>query len=124
MRRPCSSSVPPEGPDPAAYAANLAALVDQLGLGEVRLVCQSMGGWTGVEYALLRPDRVKALVLAATTGSLDPRQMRQPERERLAAWTEASAAARADLVRCRILPATGAALAEQQPALNAYSGVF
>jgi 3-oxoadipate enol-lactonase len=43
------SSAPPGGPDPAAYAADLAALVDQLNLGEIRLVCQSMGGWTGVE---------------------------------------------------------------------------
>lgn len=110
------SSAPPEGPDPAAYAGDLAALVDQLGLGEIRLVCQSMGGWTGVEYALLRPGRVKALVLAATTGSLDPAKMRRPERDLLPGWTAESAAARADLLRRNILPATGAALAEADPA--------
>lgn len=112
------SSAPPEGPDPAAYAADLAALVDQLDLGDIRLVCQSMGGWTGVEYALLRPGRVKALVLASTTGTLDPRQMRQPERDQMAEWTAASAAARADLARRHILPATGDAMAEAQPALH------
>ena len=59
------STAPAEGPDPAAYAADLAALVDELGLGDIRIICQSMGGWTGVEYALLRPGRVKALVLGA-----------------------------------------------------------
>jgi len=59
------STAPAEGPDPAAYPADLAALVDELGLGDIRIICQSMGGWTGVEYALLRPGRVKALVLGA-----------------------------------------------------------
>ena len=68
------STAPEGGPDPREYANDLAALVDELGLGDVRIVCQSMGGWTGVEYALLRPGKVKALVLASTAGTLDPRQ--------------------------------------------------
>lgn len=112
------STAPAEGPDPAAYAADLAALVDELGLGDIRIVCQSMGGWTGVEYALSRPGRVKALVLGATTGSLDPRQMREPERSRLDPWKQASAAARADLLARNINPAAGARMAEEQPALH------
>ena len=112
------SSAPAGGPDPADYAGDLAALVDHLGLGDIRLVGQSMGGWTGVEYALLRPGRVKALVLAATTGSIDPGKMREPERGRLAAWTAESAAARADLARRHILPAGGAAMAAAQPAMH------
>jgi pimeloyl-ACP methyl ester carboxylesterase len=116
------SSAPPEGPDPAAYAADLAALVDQLDLGDIRLVCQSMGGWTGVEYALLRPNRVKGLVLAATTGTLDPNQMRQPERDRLADWAGQSASARAELVQHHIHPAAGAIMAEAQPALHLLYG--
>ncbi len=112
------SSAPPEGPDPAAYAGDLAALVDELGLGDIRMVCQSMGGWTGVEYALLRPGRVKALVLGATTGSLDPRQMREPERARLDSWKRESAAARAALHARNINPAAGGRMAEEQPALH------
>lgn len=112
------STAPSGGPDPAEYAGDVAALVDHLGLGDVRIVCQSMGGWSGVEYALLRPGRVKALVLGATTGSLDPRQMREPERGRLAAWGEESEAARAALVARNILPACGARMAEEQPALH------
>ncbi len=112
------STAPAEGPDPAQYAGDVAALVDQLGLGDIRMVCQSMGGWSGVEYALLRPGRVKALVLAATTGSLDPRQMREPERSRLADWSRESAAAREDLLARNMLPAAGARMAEEQPALH------
>ncbi|NMJ43806.1 alpha/beta hydrolase [Roseomonas sp. JC162] len=112
------STAPEAGPDPAAYAADLAALVDELGLGDIRIVCQSMGGWTGVEYALLRPGRVKALVLGATTGSLDPRQMREPERSRLEPWKQESAAARAGLLARNINPAAGARMAEEQPALH------
>ncbi len=111
------STSPADGPDPALYAGDVAALVDELGLGDIRMVCQSMGGWSGVEYALLRPGRVKALVLAATTGSLDPRQMREPERSHLATWSKESAEARAALLARNILPATGARMAEEQPAL-------
>ena len=67
------STESPEKPGPDAYVDDLAALVDHLGLPDVRLVAQSMGGWTCLGYALRHPERVKALVMAATTGTLgDP----------------------------------------------------
>jgi pimeloyl-ACP methyl ester carboxylesterase len=110
------STAPAGGPDPRDYASDLAALVDELGLGDIRIVCQSMGGWTGVEYALARPGRVKALVLAATTGSLDPRQA--VDAARLEAWEQESRAARAALLAASIVPAAGAAMAAAQPALH------
>ncbi|WP_439598133.1 alpha/beta fold hydrolase [Falsiroseomonas sp.] len=112
------STAPAGGPDPRDYAGDLAALVDHLGLGDIALVCQSMGGWTGVEYALARPGRVKALVLAATTGSLDPRQMREPARGRLEGWNAESARARAAMVSQNIHPAAGPAMAARQPAMH------
>ena len=56
---------------------------------------------------------VKALVLAATTGSLDPRQMAEPQRSKLEAWSKASAEARSDLLTRNILPATGARTASR-----------
>jgi pimeloyl-ACP methyl ester carboxylesterase len=119
------STAPAEGPDPTAYAGDLAALVDELGLGDVRIICQSMGGWSGVEYALMRPGRVKALVLGATTGSLDARQMREPERGRLDAWKRDAAATRAALAARHINPAAGARMAEEQPALyQLYQHIF
>jgi pimeloyl-ACP methyl ester carboxylesterase len=62
------SSAPPDGPDPADYAGDLAALVDHLGAQDVRIVAQSMGGWSALEYTLAHPARVRALVLASTAG--------------------------------------------------------
>jgi pimeloyl-ACP methyl ester carboxylesterase len=111
------STAPAGGPDPRAYAGDLAALVDHLGLGAIRIVGQSMGGWTGVEYAIANPGRVTALVLAATTGSLDPSKV-PGAGPRLAAWQEQANAAKADLAARNILPACGAAMAEAQPAMH------
>jgi pimeloyl-ACP methyl ester carboxylesterase len=107
------STAPEGGPDPKEYAHDLAALVDGLGLDAVRIVCQSMGGNTGMEYALLRPGQVKALVLGGTTGTLDMRQVPGG----LPA-TDTTAAARADLLARHINPAAGARMAEEQPALH------
>src|SRR5215510_6562411 len=84
------SSALPGGPDPADYADDLAALIDHLGLADVRVVAQSMGGWTAVEYALRRTGKLRALVLASTTGTIDPARMREPERLRLQQWTTAN----------------------------------
>jgi 3-oxoadipate enol-lactonase len=52
------------------YDEDLAALIDHLGLAEVRLVAQSMGGWTCLGYAVTHPERVRALVMADTAGGL------------------------------------------------------
>ena len=68
------------GPNPADYAGDLAALIDHLGLAEVSIVAQSMGGWTAVEYALGCTGKLTALVLASTAGTIDPARMREPER--------------------------------------------
>ena len=106
------STAPASGPDPTLYADDVAALVDQLHLGDIRFVCQSMGGWSGVEYALMRPGRVKALVLAATTGSLDPRKL---PGARTATNHETQ---RAALLARGINPAGGERMAQEQPALH------
>jgi 3-oxoadipate enol-lactonase len=112
------STAPAEGPDPQAYADDLASLVDELGLGSINLVCQSMGGWTGVEYALMRPGSVRTLVLAATTGSIDPRLMREPERGRCESWSVEAAASRDALQARHIHPAAGERMAREQPAMH------
>jgi 3-oxoadipate enol-lactonase len=106
------------GPNPADYADDLAALIEHLELPDIRIVAQSMGGWSAVEYALRRTGKLRALVLAATTGTIDPRRMREPERARLAGWTRDSAQARADLVKRGIHVAAGARMAAEQPALH------
>lgn len=52
------------------FDEDLAALIDHLGLGDVRLVAQSMGGWTALGYTVTHPQRVRALVMADTAGGL------------------------------------------------------
>ncbi len=52
------------------FDEDLAALIDHLGLADVRLVAQSMGGWTCLGYAVTHPERVRALVMADTAGGL------------------------------------------------------
>jgi pimeloyl-ACP methyl ester carboxylesterase len=98
------------GPD--AFADDLAALLDHLKLPDVRLVAQSMGGWTCLGYALRHPERVKALVMAATTGLLgDP--------ETLAIFRAHGAAQPEKALFDRgIHPAAGERMAREQPALH------
>ena len=74
----CNSPLPEEGPYAEAFADDLAALLDHLGVGEVFLVGQSMGGRTVLNFAKRQPERVKALVMAATLSNI-----RTPELDRL-----------------------------------------
>lgn len=52
------------------FDEDLAALIDHLELDSVRLVAQSMGGWTCLGYTVTHPERVRALVMADTAGGL------------------------------------------------------
>ena len=48
-------------------------MLDDAGIARCALVCQSMGGWTGLQFALAQPQRVAALVLSGTpAGILTP----------------------------------------------------
>jgi len=55
---------------PHSFAEDLIALLDHLGLERVSVVAQSMGGWTALAFALRQPERLDALVMASTAGSL------------------------------------------------------
>jgi 3-oxoadipate enol-lactonase len=100
----------PDGPGPRAFADDLTALIAHLGLSDVRLVAQSMGGWTCLEYTLRHPERVRALVMACTTGTLD-----SPELRRIFA---AHRGGEAELFARGIHPAAGERMAREQPALH------
>jgi len=102
----------PGGPGPAAFVDDLAGLLDHLGVGDVRLVAQSMGGWTCLGYALRQPGRVRALVLASTTGTLGDPETDRLFRAHAAGRPEAALAARG------IHPACGERMAREQPALH------
>jgi 3-oxoadipate enol-lactonase len=106
------------GPDPRDYADDLAALIDHLELTDVCVVAQSMGGWTAIEYALRPSAKLSALVLAATTGSIDPARLGEAERARLRQWQALSERARQDQERRGIHVACGERMAMEQPALH------
>jgi 3-oxoadipate enol-lactonase len=53
---------------PRHFAADLEAVLAAEQIERCALVCQSMGGWTGLPFALRHPERVSALVLACTPG--------------------------------------------------------
>lgn len=100
------SECAPGGFEPKYFADDLAAVLDNAGVGSASLVCQSMGGVTGMAFALANPERADCLVLACTSGGIVT--------EALAEWREA---------RGSVLEQTGfkAALApdygEREPAL-------
>jgi len=62
------SQMPAEKISMSGYARSLDALLDELGVEEVRLVGNSMGGFVGAELALMVPDRVERLVLVSAAG--------------------------------------------------------
>ncbi len=101
---------------PDAYADDLAALVDELGLSDLRLVAQSMGGWTCMAYALRHPAKVRALVMASTSGTLDFRRLQGPGKAQIDAWRERAPKVIADLEARDILVAHGERMAKEQPA--------
>jgi pimeloyl-ACP methyl ester carboxylesterase len=109
------SSAPPSGPDPTAYPGDLAALIDHLGASDVRIVAQSMGGWSALPYAFANPARVRALVLASTAGDLAWPRLPFPD-DRLTRWREQSEATSRDLFARGLHPAAGERMAREQPA--------
>ncbi len=106
------------GPNPADYAADLAALIAHLELTDVSIVAQSMGGWSAVEYALTKPRVLKAVVLAATTGTIDFQNIAEPDRSRLAPWQQSESVKGQELFARGIHPAAGERMARDQPALH------
>jgi 3-oxoadipate enol-lactonase len=124
------SSAPPGGPDPSDYPGDFAALVDHLGARDVRIVAQSMGGWTALEFALAHSDKVRALVLASTAGPIARVPSLFADPEQLPSWERKAAAASKELQAAGTHVAGGAPLAREQPAahflyqeIDALSGV-
>jgi pimeloyl-ACP methyl ester carboxylesterase len=105
------STEEPGGPGAAAFADDLEALLDHVRIEEVRLVAQSMGGWTCLEFALRHPGRVKALMLCDTTGTL--LHPRFPE-----IWAAQPRGREQALFERHIHPAAGERMASEQPALH------
>jgi pimeloyl-ACP methyl ester carboxylesterase len=54
------------------HARDLLGLMDAVGIEQATLVGFSMGGWISQQFVLDHPERVRALVLSATTSGLRP----------------------------------------------------
>ena len=104
--------------DPALFEGDLLALIDHLELAEVRLVAQSMGGWTCLNFTLHHPRRVRALVMAATGGAVDLNTIDAADRKSIESWLAAHRGTEAELRKRGIHPAAGERMAREQPALE------
>ena len=106
-------------PDPKEFAGDLASLIEHLKLFDVRLVAQSMGGCTSLEYILNNPQhRVCACVFASTCGTIHRPSAASADPQHFAEWVEKAAAARADMTRRGIAPPAGERMAREQPMLH------
>ncbi len=111
------SSAVPGSSAPDAFADDLAALIEELQLQDVRLVAQSMGGWTCLDYALRFPSKVRALVMACTSGAVNPAGVAGFGQAEFEGWLRRAAEIAADLDSRDILAASGERMAREQPAL-------
>jgi len=108
----------PEGSGHAAFASDLGALLDHLGIADTVLIGQSMGGRTCLTYALENPRRVRGLVMASTLGGVDYSTIRLPDPARATAWTHAAERNVVELAKKGVLSGAGLRMAREQPALN------
>ncbi|MGL5733683.1 MAG: alpha/beta fold hydrolase [Beijerinckiaceae bacterium] len=114
----CPSDPLPALPQIVDFADDLGALLDACDVKDCVLVAQSMGGWTAVEYGLKNPHRVRALVMACTTGSIDFMRCNHPALGRLPRWNEQSAALTQQCADSAVSVACGLRMAREQPALH------
>jgi pimeloyl-ACP methyl ester carboxylesterase len=67
---------PTTGPQPGSVAGDLDALADHLKLDKFHLVGVAGGGFVSIDYAAWRPERLRSLVVAASTGQFAEKEMR------------------------------------------------
>lgn len=65
-----SKARPATGPQPGTIAGDLDALADELKLDRFHLIGVAGGGFAALDYAAWRPERLRSLVVGASTGSV------------------------------------------------------
>ena len=48
------------------FAEDMSAVMDEVGVESAAVVCQSMGGWSGMQFTLANPERVSCIVLSCS----------------------------------------------------------
>lgn len=99
-----------DGRGGAAFADDLHGLLRELRIDRVRLVAQSMGGWTCLRFALRHPERVERLVMADTHGGLRTPEIEEAMKESRGLNTDESLPSWAH-------PGAGRLMAQEQPEL-------
>lgn len=70
-----STPDPASGPQPGSIAGDLDALADHLGLAPFHLLGVAGGGFSALDYAAWRPRRVRGLIVGASTGSFEEKEI-------------------------------------------------
>ncbi len=88
------------------FAEDMRAVMDDAGVERAAVVCQSMGGWTGMQFALADPERVSCLVLSCSPAGVQtpaairamqtPPPVRAGNAEGIVPWNEPHVALAAD----------------------------
>jgi pimeloyl-ACP methyl ester carboxylesterase len=66
---------PATGPQPGTVAGDLAALGDHLRLDKFHLVGVAGGGFAAIDYAAWHPERLRSLVIGASTGQFSEKEI-------------------------------------------------
>jgi pimeloyl-ACP methyl ester carboxylesterase len=66
---------PRTGPQPGSIAGDLGALVEQLGLDSFHLIGVAGGGFAAFDYTLWHPERLRSLVIAASSGQVQDKSL-------------------------------------------------
>jgi pimeloyl-ACP methyl ester carboxylesterase len=76
-RRGWGNSVadPASGPQPGSIAGDLDALVDHLALDKFHLIGVAGGGFAALDYAAWRPERLRSIVVGASTGAIADKEI-------------------------------------------------
>ena len=73
----------PEDVDATLFEQDLSRILDHAGVERAVIVCQSMGGITGVRMAVFQPERVAGLVLANTPGAVVTEEVAEAMRQNI-----------------------------------------
>lgn len=65
-RSPCAKELQ----SPVHFESDLFAVLDAAGIERAAVICQSMGGWTGVRSAVADPERISGVLLGNTPGAI------------------------------------------------------